>query len=284
MTYTTARYMILVVTYTNIRYNTNHCNNIMGASKKQRGKQRKAAKSKAAEGGIDINISDQVSPTKLVKLIQRGDHAATELYICGDYTLSRIQTEKVVTSILGHLQRCENETFDKVLYNLGGDMTCPSRWIDLIHRASMFEHENRSNSNFLLQIAQRVGPLVRCMCDDVNRLFFQSNQHWKESFEQFVLLVWYILDGSIKSNILDGSLEQETIKTLLRHENLLASIVQWSFWNRSNSPGFAIGLSADEIRIIYNCGRLATKKIVKNIGKLLLPSKIMILITARYRT
>ena len=44
----------------------------MGASKKQRGKQRKAMKSKAAEGGIGVNISDQVSPTKFVTMIQRG--------------------------------------------------------------------------------------------------------------------------------------------------------------------------------------------------------------------
>jgi len=65
----------------------------MGASKKQRGKQRKAAKSKAAGSGNGLD-SSQISPTKLVALIQRGDHNATELYISGQYTLSRIQTEK----------------------------------------------------------------------------------------------------------------------------------------------------------------------------------------------
>jgi len=66
----------------------------MGASKKQRGKQRKAAKTKAAESGIIRNISAQVAPTKLVALIQRGDHTATELYLHGDYNLSRVQTDK----------------------------------------------------------------------------------------------------------------------------------------------------------------------------------------------
>ena len=83
----------------------------MGASKKQRGKQRKAMKSKAAEGGIGVNISDQVSPTKFVTMIQRGNDAATAMYFSGDYNLSRVQTDKVVASILGHLQRCEHETY-----------------------------------------------------------------------------------------------------------------------------------------------------------------------------
>ena len=107
----------------------------MGASKKQRGKQRKAAKTKAAEGGsIDRNISDQVSPTKFVAMIQRGHDAATAMYSSGDYTLSRLQTDKVVASILGHLQRCENETFDSVIADLGGDLRSPSLWITSLFR------------------------------------------------------------------------------------------------------------------------------------------------------
>ena len=187
----------------------------MGASKKQRGKQRKAMKTKAAEGGIIRNISDQVSPTKVVTMIQRGHDAATAMYFSGDYNLSRVQTDKVVSSVLGFLQRCEHETFDNVLADLrgdlfsggahqGGDLRSPSLWI-----TSLF----KSDLRYIVQIAKNIGPLLNCMCDDNKMLFFQSNQHWMESLKSFTQLIWHIVDGAANS---DDPLKHETISVSYR--------------------------------------------------------------------
>jgi len=248
----------------------------MGASKKQRGKQRKAAKSKAAERDGILAVSQ--SPTKLISLIQRGDNAATAMYCSGDYTLSRVQNETVVTSVLGFLQRCESETFDSVIADIGGDLETPLTWIDSMLCAI------RSNSSFVSIIAKNIGHLMRCMCDDMNKLFFQSNQHWKESFKPFVQLIWFIIYETFETDILDCSAEkEEVIKTLLHHENenFLASIVQWSsFWNRSNRPDIELGF--DSRKMIYNCGRLSTHLLVKNVVDLRKTIATMPIISREY--
>jgi len=230
----------------------------MGASKKQRGKQRKATKSKAAADGSGVNISDQVSPTKFVTMIQRGNDAATAMYCSGDYNLSRVQTDKVVISVLGFLQRCEHETFDNVMAGLGGDLVCPSLWI-----TSLF----RSDSSYILQIAKNIGPLLNCMCDDEKMLFFQSKKHWMESLRTFAQLICHFMHEGISIGSED-SLKRKAVTVLIGHEGLVSSIVQWaSFWYNKGScpPDLYDEVGMDDYTLIHNCGKVSTELLVKNI-------------------
>ena len=102
--------------------------------------------------------------------------------------------------------------------NVGGDLKSPSLWVNIIKSASFVEPSCR------LQIVENIGPLARCMCDDVKRLFFKSNKHWVESVRLFVHLVGNVM---MESN-LNNSWEK-IVDTLLQYEGLLSSVVQWSF-------------------------------------------------------
>ena len=163
------------------------------SSKKKRGKQRKAAKNRAAAAN---NISDattpavgrvpsipagytamQVSPSQIVALVQKGNKFATEALILSldKKTDMSFEINAVLPSVLGFLQKCEHETFGKVIVGIGGDLSSPSTWIRLLLRTSM------SKPSCCMQIAENIGPVVRCMCKDSKRLFFKSNKHWRES-------------------------------------------------------------------------------------------------------
>ena len=69
---------------------------------------------------------------------------------------------------------------------------------------------------FDLHIAQSIGPLIKCMCDD-NRQFFKSNRHWHGTIQSFAALVHSLISS------------KKVIKTLIRYEGLLEAIVQWRF-------------------------------------------------------
>ena len=176
----------------------------MTSSKKKRGKQRKAAKNLAAaiaanndsgsgdavpssrassipDGYATINLS----PSQIVALVQKGNKSATEALILSldKKTDMSFEINAVLPSVLGFLQKCEHETFGKVIVGIGGDLSSPSTWIRLLLRTSM------SKPSCCMQIAENIGPVVRCMCNDSKRLFFKSNKHWRESIVSFVGLI-----------------------------------------------------------------------------------------------
>jgi len=222
----------------------------MGSSKKERGKQRKAEKSNATRNNINLD------PSRLVRLIQRGNDDATKFYCSNKYKLTRDKTGVLLSSVLGYLQRCDNENFDEVLIDIRGrlyhssemqigDLECPSIWVNVLYHVGMLQ------PSYYLQIAQSIGPLVKCMCGDMKRLFFQNNKHWFETIPLFSALVWSMISKS----------ESDVIKALLQHEGLLQSIVQWRFWEQ-NRPDISEELDADAYSIVYNCGRQGTTLLV----------------------
>jgi len=134
---------------------------------------------------------------------------------------------------------------------LGGNLVCPSRWIiNLFH----FCESTTTDESICLQIAKNLGPLVRCMCDDRNRLFFQSKKHWRESIDKFASLILAI---ATKSIALDSSLKEEMVETLFQNEDLLSSIVQWSnVWRKDAT------LEDTRNYNIYHCGKLSAMLLV----------------------
>ena len=196
--------------------------------KKERGKQRKAAKSLAAVNGVVVNIS------KTVALIRKGDHKTTIDIGSGNTTQSleefngiSYEQSGILSTVLKFLKRCEDDTFVKVMLDIGGDLQTPRFWVQVLIKAEAQEESCR------LQIAQNIGPLVRCMCNDTKRQFFKSTKHWREAMQAFSSLIHNMILSTFASN---SPKDKEVMDTLLKYEGLLTSIVHWGFWNEDCRP------------------------------------------------
>ena len=221
-------------------------------SKRERGKQRKAAKSLAAASGA-INVS------KTVALLRKGDNDATVLL--GDGSLEEsngisYEQSGILSTVLKFLKRCEDDTFVKVMLGISGDLKTPRSWVRVLIKAEAQEENCR------LQIAQSIGPLVRCMCNDTTRLFFKSNKHWVNTIHPFFCLIHnMILHSADNSDKTEG---KKIINTLLQHEGLLTSIIQWAFWKEEFRPDIAEELKNDDLLDIVESGKASVSRLIKS--------------------
>jgi len=242
------------------------------SSKKKRGKQRKAARNQNVANNNTIATtngsgtgSNWLAETLIVQTIkehiQRANDDATVGLI--NFPIPLNMQRNVLPVILDFLKRCEDETFDVVLADartsktsstseaVGGDLVSPSTWIKVL---AVEDWEQM----FRLEIVQNIGPLVRCMCNDTERLFFKSNKHWREGIAEFVDLIYKIVRTSCNTD--DPEDKKITSALLLQHEGLLSSIVQWGFW-KDHRPDIATELDAihvDMSQYIKDMGRAAT--------------------------
>jgi len=221
-------------------------------SKRERGKQRKAGKNQAAINGVD-NIP------KTVALLRKGDYKTTSLL--GDGSLEEFngisyEQSGILSTVLKFLKRCEYDTFVKVMLDIGGgNLTAPQLWIRILIKAEAQEESCR------LQIAQSIGPLVRCMCNDTKRQFFKSNKHWLDTIRAFAALIHnMILSGVSNSDKVECKM---IIDTLFQHEGLLTSIVQWVFWDEKYRPDIVKELETDEQVSIVRLGKATVKRLIK---------------------
>lgn len=174
--------------------------------------------------GLIVEMTQESSPdmVECVRDVQRqaGVPVATPS-ADGTYKFDNISYESsgILTTVLNFLKRCEDETFHQVMNSASkGDLVSPLAWIEILMRAEELE------PSCSLQIAENIGPLVRCMINDTKRIFFKSSRHWKEGIEIFLGLI-----GNMISNSINGT-DKEVVNTLLKYEGLLSSIVQWGFW------------------------------------------------------
>jgi len=204
----------------------------MGSSKKK-GQQRKAAKkalSAAAEGSSSGGVGSGGGgggdySSKIVAKVRSGDNKATKKLVpassVGNISLRdefSYEHSGVLSVVLEFLNRCEDETFDQVMSSVGGDLKSPTSWIHIISMGSLHEPSCK------LQIAQSIGPLVRCMVNDTERLFFKNNKHWRQGIAVFVYLVLNLNVIELREKQL-GSMK--IVEALLNHEGLL--IIQMGF-------------------------------------------------------
>ena len=138
---------------------------MVSSAKKKRGQQRKAAKKASSAGASSGGVSDndfeqQTSKNYIItearNRIQRGDNLATIGLL--DPKIPFPIQKAALPDVLNFLKRCEDETFHQVMASVGGDLKCPSLWIHILR--------DRVKSSCSLQIAENIGPLVKCMCDD----------------------------------------------------------------------------------------------------------------------
>ena len=166
----------------------------MGASSKKKGQQRKAAAKKAlstdigATSGVNSGSVGGINCKSLAK-IRSGDNKATKKLLSEfpetwgeDIPSISLEHSGVLSVVLDFLSRCEDETFAGVMNSVGGDLKSPSVWIHILAKGCFTEPSCK------LQIAENIGPLVRCMVNDTERLLFKSNRLWKQGIVAFVNL------------------------------------------------------------------------------------------------
>ena len=213
-------------------------------SKRERGKQRKAEKNLAAGNGND-------SITQIVAKVRKGDSKTTLLLGDGNTTQSLEESNGILyeqsgilSTVLKFLKRCEDDTFVKVMLDVGGgNLTSPQSWVQVLIKAEVQEPSCR------LRIAQNITPLVRCMCNDTKRLFFKSNMHWLDTIQAFAALIHNMILHSVSN--FKG---KKIIDTLFQYEGLLTSIIQWGFWKEEYRPDIAKKLKSDELDSIVRLG------------------------------
>ena len=164
---------------------------MVSSNKKKRGQQRKAEKANKESVVMKLH-QELVAFTK--RGIRKADNKATLGLIDPTKILSTNTNEdfrgskadiiiEVLPTVLNFLKRCEDETYDQVLRSVRGDLRTPATWIEVLLNGAVDVASCR------LQITENIGPLVRCMCNDTERLFFKSNKHWNESIVSFVQLI-----------------------------------------------------------------------------------------------
>jgi len=264
---------------------------MVSSNKKKRGKQRKAIRQQqtaedspsAATNQLVVytpNGEAYVHPNQhklITQYFRRGDNKATKILrnltkedvptngIC--WPNISLDQSGIVSSTLNFLKRCEEDTFDKVLVDardsisaprprgghisyVGGDLKSPVLWIKVLSKAVELEPICK------VKIARSIGPLVSCMCNDMTRLFFQSNKHWEEGILPFVELVSNMISNS------KDSTNKKVVNSLLKYEGLLESVIEWNFWDK-HRPDLVIMENCTEIAAL---GRAIVRKLVINAG------------------
>ena len=243
----------------------------MGSSKKK-GQQRKAAKKAlAAEVASSDGVNSGASVvggvgvggggggnSKIVAKIRSGDNKATKkLSGLTQTSIIPLGSSGVLSIVLEFLNRCENETFEGVMSSVGGDLVSPYLWIKILTNASINE------PSYKLQIAEKIGPLVSCMCNDTERVFFKSKKHWREGIEAFAELLGGMISVQVVYNCPNADKKEKIIETMLLTEGLLTSIVQWGHWNE-HRPDISKEVKAASIARVVDAGQASTWLLVND--------------------
>ena len=256
-------------------------------SKQKIGKQRKKERKKQQKAddrrnGIVRNKSAYPASSALEWRRQGFDHSSTIcMFIVKESGIPTFGSDPAVTfraigmvglrekgynitasDVLSYLKRCGKETFDQVISYVGRGITMPSIWIGML--TSIVFHDQSYSS--MVKIAEGIEPLVRCMCDDIKCLFFKSNKLWEDSIVEFVDLIRTIIVNCIQLEERKNPILQNTVDALLQHEGLLASILQWGFWDNENRPDLVSKLGDENCAKIAELGRIAMEQLILGEG------------------
>ena len=195
----------------------------------------------------------------VLHMVQKGDNISTKRLLSPDMS---VFLSGILSAVLGFLKRCEHESFDEVIASVRGDIATPATWIYILSKA--MDLLNESGRSCRLKIAEHIGPLVKCMCADTERLFFNSNKLWGDAILPFVQLISVLIIKCTSSECK----EKNVVDTLLQYDALLNSVIQWGFWGdkyrpdivKELSPSTVVKkLSAGVCKMIVCLGRKSTK-------------------------
>ena len=209
----------------------------MASAKKRRGRERKAARKKdnndgartdCSNGGNGELSSNIISDLRLINEMLTGSNMATSSVIACYQQEVPIEHQPSIISLglldiallnitLDHLGRC-NEDFESVMRGIGGDLETPIKWLELLIIIATKSNEYHS------RIIDKIGPLVRCMCDDIEREFFGSKRYWHEAISPFIGIIYKMLEAECNNFI-----------QLSQYKGLFEMMVQSWFW-QSHRP------------------------------------------------
>ena len=118
---------------------------------------------------------------------------------------------------------------------------------------SLEEDDAEKIEKIRLEIAAGIGPVVKCLCNDIRREFFQSNRHWYLSVGRFLQLIEWLTRSR-------GSLE-----VLVKHNGLLEWVAQCPYWRTHRSDimqGFKQFKLTSVLVDIESCARRIMDNIV----------------------
>ena len=186
---------------------------------------------------------------QLIQYIQGGNHSVTFVLAENNITNFSLVGSGVLSAVLNHLKRCEHESLETVVTS-SARLKSPALWIKVLLRAA------ESEPSCTLQIAENIDQLVRCMCNDMDRVFFKSNKHWNESIVSFVQLISAIVCDSINDQ------EDTVADTLFNYDGLLSSVVQWAFWGEKERPDITRDLTTLVTSCIAEMGRSTASTLI----------------------
>ena len=244
------------------------------SGKKKRAKERKDAKKRNKEmndalvdahndiekGGSAYitcpHLIERLAKTQLEKVQKGRDEATVALYDSDrlGFSAPHVLSIRSVPIVLNFLKRCEDESFEQVIDSVGGDLKTPMHWIEVLAFSV-----RRLDFDCNLQIAENISPLVGCMCNDTERLFFKSNEHWGESIILFTALIYHLLT---KQDNVEHVEYTKIAHSLLNHGGLLRSIVQWGFWDE-HRPDIAKEIKAEDLAHIASAGVQITQHLLR---------------------
>ena len=169
----------------------------MPSSKKQRGRQRKAAANNAAVeacDGIEERERDHSRRmlkqffNDIIKRLRRGENDATltvqALFGENKYNADLDESRKYVIDsglvdvVLSLLKRCESSEFQDIVKDAEVPISCPSKWLGILVNISGCDVlSDDILLSIRMQIAREFGPVVKCMCRTA-RKFFHNTEYW----------------------------------------------------------------------------------------------------------
>ena len=172
----------------------------MPSSKKQRGKQRRAATILAS------NNADMAAADMLMDGIRRGSYyisySALSTVVGGKHPtiLGRLADNGLLNVLLGFLSQCEQVDINDIRTNIDGRriiktvanpldaVVTPNIWFNLI--TALLRDGNLPTAQRTemcrLQCARAMGPMIRCICSEE---FFRSTDLWYLSICPFLSLL-----------------------------------------------------------------------------------------------
>ena len=80
-----------------------------------------------------------------------------------------------------------------------------------------------------------------------------------------VVLIWYIFGRTVVNSDESKDTKLNIVGTLLKHEGLLRTIVQWGFWGEEHRPDIAKELDVNRCSRIVQLGEEITSWIICDI-------------------
>lgn len=217
----------------------------------------KKSKGKKPKGGSNKNsaimgrVMKIATPEIAVKMIRSGIPPTDELIRLGPGRVNilhrqRLIDEGLISALLENINKCDGA------YKLGSDSghLSPDIWVGnlgnivALTKTATGEPANRflpnlnDDGNIRLEIASGVEKLVKYICDDVQRKFFQSEKYWYKAMQQFLVLIRSL---TYPKSATSTSCKREVAKVLVKYDGVVSLVIRCLFWN-THRPDVMQGL------------------------------------------